>query len=137
MGVSFWKVGYQRGAVATSVLHDSHNISVIGANDADMAVAVNRVAEIEGGIVVVNDGKVMAEISLPIGGIMTDRPLDEVVVALDKINEEADKLEPGELGPHPVDSQTFIFLTCFPWGIVLTDLGLFNARTGDKIPAVW
>jgi len=137
LGVSFWKVGYQRGAVATSVLHDSHNISVIGANDADMAVAVNRVAEIEGGIVVVNDGKVMAEISLPIGGIMTDRPLDEVVVALDKINEEADKLEPGELGPHPVDSQTFIFLTCFPWGIVLTDLGLFNARTGDKIPAVW
>ncbi|MCW4013199.1 MAG: amidohydrolase family protein [Candidatus Bathyarchaeota archaeon] len=137
LGVSFWKVGYQRGAVATSVLHDSHNISVIGANDADMAAAVNRVAEIEGGIVVVDDGKVMAEISLPIGGIMTDRPLDEVVAALDKINMEADKLEPGELGDHPVDSQTFIFLTCFPWGIVLTDLGLYNARTGEKIPAVW
>jgi adenine deaminase len=102
-----------------------------------MATAVNRVAEIEGGIVVVNDGKVMAEISLPIGGIMTDRPLDEVVAALDKINMEVDKLEPSELGEHPVDSQTFIFLTCFPWGIVLTDLGLFNTRTGEKIPAVW
>jgi len=137
LGVSFWKVGYQRGAVATSVLHDSHNISVIGANDADMATAVNRIAEIEGGIVVVDGGEIKAEISLPIGGIMTDRPLDEVVAALDKINAEADKLEPGELGAHPVDSQTFIFLTCFPWAIVLTDLGLFNARTGEKIPAVW
>jgi len=137
LGVSFWKVGYQRGAVASSVLHDSHNISVIGANDSDMATAVNRVAEIEGGIVVVNNGKILAEISLPIGGIMTDRPLDEVVAALDKINMEVDKLEPSELGEHPVDSQTFIFLTCFPWGIVLTDLGLFNTRTGEKIPAVW
>ncbi len=137
LGVSYWKVGYQRGAVATSVLHDSHNISVIGANDADMASAVNRIAEIEGGIVVVDGGKIKAEISLPIGGIMTDRPLDEVVAKLDRINLEADKLEPGELGAHPVDSQTFIFLTCFPWGIVLTDLGLFNARTGEKIPSVW
>jgi adenine deaminase len=137
LGVSFWKVGYQRGAVASSVLHDSHNISVIGANDADMATAVNRVAENEGGIVVVDNGVIKAEISLSIGGIMTDRPLDEVVSALDRINEEADKLEPGELGAHSVDSQTFIFLTCFPWGIVLTDLGLFNARTGEKIPSVW
>ena len=128
LGVSFWKVGYQRGAVASSVLHDS---------DADMAAAVNRVAEIEGGIVVVDGSEVKAEISLPIGGIMTDSPLDEVVAALDKINMDADKLEPGELGDHPVDSQTFIFLTCFPWGIVLTDLGLYNARTGEKIPAVW
>lgn len=137
LGASFWKVGYQRGSVASSVLHDSHNISVIGACDADMATAVNRVAEIEGGIVVVDGGEVKAEISLPIGGIMTDSPLDEVVAALDKINIEADKLEPGELGDHPVDSQTFIFLTCFPWGIVLTDLGLYNVRTGEKIPAVW
>lgn len=137
LGVSFWKVGYQRGAVATSVLHDSHNISVIGANDHDMATAVNRVAEIEGGIVVVDSGEVKAEISLPIGGIMTDRPLDEVVTALDKINMEAEQLEPNELGDHPVDSQTFIFLTCFPWGIVLTDKGLYNARSGEKIPSVW
>ncbi|MFH1178722.1 MAG: adenine deaminase C-terminal domain-containing protein [Candidatus Bathyarchaeota archaeon] len=137
MGVSFWKVGYQRGAVASSVLHDSHNISVIGATDADMAYAVNRVAEIEGGIVVVYDGRVMAEVQLPIGGIMSDRPVDEVVQALNHVNEEADKLKPGALGAHPVDSQTFIFLTCFPWGIVLTDQGLYNVRTGEKLPAVW
>jgi len=137
LGVSFWSVGYQRGAVASSVLHDSHNISVIGATDEDMAYAVNRVAEIEGGIVVVHDGKVMAEVSLPIGGIMSDRPVDEVVQALNRVNFEADKLEPGDLGDHPVDSQTFLFLTCFPWGIVLTDKGLYNVRTGEKLHAVW
>ncbi len=138
IGTSFWELGYQRGAIAMSVLHDTHNISVVGATDADMAVAVNRVAEIRGGIVVVNDGEVKAEIPLPIAGLMTDKPLLEVVARLNRINEEAAKLGPGKLlGPHPVDTQTFIFLTCFPWGIVLTDRGLVNVRTGEALPAIW
>jgi adenine deaminase len=138
IGTSFWELGYQYGAVAMSVLHDTHNISVVGATDSDMAVAVNRVAELRGGVVVVRDGKVKAEVSLPIAGLMSDRPLPEVVAGLDKVNEEAAKLKPGKLlGPHPVDNQSFIFLTCFPWGIVLTDRGLVNVRTGEPVPAVW
>jgi adenine deaminase len=138
IGISFWEIGYQHGAVAMSVLHDTHNISVVGATDSDMAAAVNRIAEIGGGIVVVRDGAVKAEIALPIAGLMTDKPLPEVVAGLDKINEEATKLTPGKLlGPNSVDMQTFIFLTCFPWGIVLTDRGLFNVRTGKPTPAVW
>jgi adenine deaminase len=69
---------------------------------------------------------------------MTDRPLSEVVAGLDRVNEEATKLSPGKLlGPNPVDTQTFIFLTCFPWGIVLTDMGLINVRTGQPILPVW
>lgn len=138
VGVSFWELGYQRGAVAMSVLHDTHNISVVGATDADMAAAVNRVAEIGGGIVVVRDGAVKAEVPLPIAGLMTDRPLPEVVASLEKVNEEAAKLSPGRLlGSNPVDTQTFIFLTCYPWGIVLTDRGLVNVRSGEAVPAVW
>jgi adenine deaminase len=91
-----------------------------------------------GGIVVVRDGVVKAEVPLPIAGLMTDRPLPEVVAGLDSVNEEAAKLGPGKLlGLTPVDTQTFIFLTCFPWGIVLTDRGLVNVRTGQPVPAVW
>ncbi|MCX6648346.1 MAG: amidohydrolase family protein [Candidatus Bathyarchaeota archaeon] len=138
IGVSFWELGYQHGAVAMSVLHDTHNISVVGATDSDMAAAVNRVAEMGGGIAVVRDGAVKAAVPLPIAGLMTDRPLPEVVAGLDRVNEEAAKLHPGKLlGPNPVDTQTFIFLTCFPWGIVLTDRGLVNVRTGQPVPTVW
>ncbi len=138
MGLSFWELGYKHGAVAMSVLHDTHNISVVGATDSDMARAVNRVAEMGGGIVVVRDGVVKAEVPLPIAGLMTDRPLPEVVAGLERVNEEAAKLGPGKLlGLTPVDTQTFIFLTCFPWGIVLTDRGLVNVRTGQPVPAVW
>ena len=138
IGISFWELGYQHGAVAMSVLHDTHNISVVGANDPDMARAVNRVAEMGGGIAVVRDGAVKAGVPLPIAGLMTDRPLPEVVAGLDRVNEEATKLSPGKLlGPNPVDTQTFIFLTCFPWGIVLTDMGLINVRTGQPILPVW
>ncbi len=137
MGISFWELGYRHGAVAMSVLHDTHNISVIGATDSDMALAVNRVAEMGGGIVVVRDGVVKADVPLPIAGLMTDRPLTEVITGLDRVNEEAAKLGPGKLlGSNPVDTQTFIFLTCFPWGIVLTDRGLVNVRTGQPVPGV-
>jgi adenine deaminase len=138
LGVSFWEIGYQHGAVAMSVLHDSHNISVVGATDSDMARAVNRVAEMGGGIAIVRDGDVKAEVPLPIAGLMTDRPLPEVVAGLDRVNEEATKLSPGKLlGPNPVDTQTFIFLTCYPWGIVLTDRGFINVRTGQPVSPVW
>ena len=138
MGISFWELGYKNGAIAMSVLHDTHNISVVGSTDLDMAIAANRVAEMGGGIAVVRQGVVKAEVSLPIAGLMTDKPLEEVVEGLNKVNEEAVKLEPGKLlGPNPVDTQSFIFLTCFPWGIVLTDRGLVNVRTGQPVPTVW
>ncbi|MQT14013.1 adenine deaminase [Segnochrobactrum spirostomi] len=63
--------GLKRGAIASSVGHDSHNITVIGADEADMARAVNRLGEIRGGFVVVEDGRVTAEIALPVAGLMS------------------------------------------------------------------
>ena len=65
----------KRGAIASSVGHDSHNICVVGANEADMAAAVNRLREIEGGFAVAEGGKVIAELALPVAGLMS---LDEL-----------------------------------------------------------
>ena len=73
IGLGFWQWGLRRGAIATSVMHDSHNIAVIGANDPDMALAVNRVAEIGGGIVVAGEGKILPA-SPPCMGAITDAP---------------------------------------------------------------
>ena len=70
--------GLKRGAVATSVSHDSHNIIVVGANEADMAAAANRVAENKGGIVVMEDGQIKGEVVLAIAGLMSDDTLEHV-----------------------------------------------------------
>jgi adenine deaminase len=70
--------GLTEGAVATSVSHDSHNIICVGCSDEDMAFAVNRIAENKGGIVVVKNGAVIAELPLEIAGLMSSKPLVEV-----------------------------------------------------------
>lgn len=70
--------GLKRGAIASSVGHDSHNICVVGADDADMALAANRLGEIEGGFVVVEGGRVLAELALPVAGLMSLAGHDEV-----------------------------------------------------------
>lgn len=66
------------GALASSVNHDAHNIAVFGASYEDMALAANRLAEINGGYVLVRDGEVVAELPLPIAGLMSDRPIEEI-----------------------------------------------------------
>ena len=90
MGIGYLNgYGLKAGAIATSVSHDSHNIICVGANDQDMAFAANRIAENRGGIVVVKDGKVLAELPLEIGGIMTDHPLPQVNTLLESAKEAA------------------------------------------------
>ena len=81
--------GLKAGAIATSVAHDSHNIICVGANDADMAFAVNRIAENHGGIVVVKDGQVIAELQLEIAGLMTNQNLVSVNEQLENAKEAA------------------------------------------------
>jgi len=88
--------GLRFGAVATSVSHDSHNIICVGENDADMALAANRVAENRGGIVVVRDGRVLAELQLEIAGIMSEQSLTEVNTRLENAKQAA-----YELGVNP------------------------------------
>ncbi len=81
--------GLTAGAVATSVSHDSHNIICVGCTDEDMALAANRIAENHGGIVVVKDGQVLAELKLEIAGLMSQQSLPEVNAQLEKAKQTA------------------------------------------------
>ncbi len=138
VGVSFWRLGFQRGAVAGSIAHDHHNIWVAGADDGDMAAAVNRVAEMEGGFAVVEKGRVLAEMALPIAGLMTDRPLETVVREIQGVERATRSLGPAEaLGPDASMYLTYVTLTCYPWVFNLTDQGLLDLRSGEKLPVVW
>ncbi|MCE3249760.1 MAG: ade, partial [Geminicoccaceae bacterium] len=74
--------GGLRGALASSIGHDCHNIIAVGADDAEMALAVNRLIELQGGAVAVADGAVRAELPLPIAGLMSERPFEEVASGL-------------------------------------------------------
>ena len=71
--------GLERGAIASTVAHDAHNVVVVGMNDASMAAAVRRLANRGGGIVVVDGAEVLAELPLPVAGLLSDAPLEEVV----------------------------------------------------------
>ena len=90
IGIGFLQgYGLKSGAVATSISHDSHNIIVVGTSEADMAAAVNRVVELNGGIVVWDGGQPIAEVPLAIAGIMSDEPLVEVNRKLEDAKEKA------------------------------------------------
>ena len=126
VGKSFIKnFGLKSGAIAISVGHDHHNITVVGIDSEDMAFAVNRVAELQGGLVLVENGKVLAEIPLPICGLLSD--LDGETVA-DKLEEMIAILRTmGCEVPSPnitLSFITLIFIPCFG----ITDQGLFDVR---------
>ncbi len=84
--------GLQKGAVATSIGHDSHNLVIAGTNDADMALAGNRVIENEGGLVIAVDGTIQADLPLPVAGLMADLPLEEVDRRLEEMKAILEKL---------------------------------------------
>lgn len=71
-------LGIKRGAIASSVSHDSHNLIIVGTNEEDMAVAGNRIRQLGGGMVVVNNGEILAELPLPIAGLMSDQSVNEI-----------------------------------------------------------
>lgn len=116
-----------RGAVATTVSHDSHNIVVIGASHADMALAANRLVELGGGYSIAVDGKLLFELPLPIAGLMSERPLEEVAEQTRML--EAILLE--ELGctfpTRPIMSLNFLCLPNIP-KFGFTDKGLVSSE---------
>lgn len=138
IGVSFWELGFDEGAIAWTVNHDHHNLAVFGATDEDMAAAANRCAAIEGGYVIVKDGKVLAELPLTIGGLMSDEDPYAVAEKIRTLDRVAASLHPApSLAEHPTDRITFMNLTCDPWKYSLTDLGLFNLETQARMPVVF
>jgi len=115
--------GLQRGALASSVAHDAHNLVVVGMTDRDMAFAVQRLAEIGGGIVAVAEGRVLAECPLPIAGLLSDASLDEVVAQSRACNEAAHAL--GWTGATPFLTLAFLALSVIPH-LKITDHGLVD-----------
>jgi adenine deaminase len=126
-----WGVGLERGAIASSVAHDSHNIVVIAANDGDMRAAVMAIAGMGGGQVVVSDGEIRAACPLPIAGLMSDRPLEEVRDQVAALNETAHEL--GCTLPDPLMTMAFLPLAVIP-SLRLTDKGLVDVNKFDVVP---
>jgi adenine deaminase len=117
--------GLKRGALASSIAHDAHNIVVVGADDIDMYTAVKEVERLQGGLVVAAGGQVLARLELPVAGLLSDKPLETVVANLESLEKVA-----GELGttlPSPFATLSFLALPVIP-ELRLTDLGLVDVK---------
>ena len=134
VGCGFMKgYGLKRGAIALSVAHDSHNMIVVGTNDDDMAFAITSLAEQKGGIVLIEGGKVIESMPMPIAGIMSDQSGEWVMERLNAITEASRKhLEISE-DVNPVMTLSFMSLCVIP-EIKLTDRGLFDVPSFQFIP---
>lgn len=125
IGIGYIKgYGLTSGAVASSISHDSHNIIAVGTNDSDIAAAVNRIAELGGGIVVVENGAVVSEVRLSIAGLMSESPLSEVNSQLERTKKAAfDRGVSKDVDPFMTLS--FISLKVVP-AIRITTRGVYD-----------
>src|SRR3954469_19673107 len=132
VGVGFVRgSGLQRGALASTVAHDAHNLVVVGASDDDMLAAVARAAEIGGGIVAVEDGRVLAECPLPVAGLFSVAPLADVIEQSRACNDAATAL--GWTGATPFLSMSFLALSVIP-ALKITDRGLVDVERFELVP---
>jgi adenine deaminase len=123
--------GLREGAFASTVSHDAHNLIVVGVSDADMEACARRLAELGGGIVVVRDGAVLAELPLPVAGLMSDRPGAEVGAALGELRDAARALGVGLRAPFMALS--FLGLSVIP-SLKITDRGLVDVDRFELVP---
>ena len=123
--------GLERGALASTVAHDAHNIVVVGMTDRDMAFAVERLVEIGGGVVAVDGLHVLAECPLPIAGLLADASLAEVVAWSRACNEAAHGL--GWTGATPFLTLSFLGLSVIPH-LKITDRGLVDVDRFELVP---
>jgi adenine deaminase len=123
--------GLQRGALASTVAHDAHNIVVVGMDDGDMTRAVERLGELGGGIVVVDGGEVKAELPLPVAGLLADAPLAEVIEKSLACNDAARQV--GWSGATPFLTLSFLGLSVIP-SLKITDRGLVDVDRFEIVP---
>ncbi|MCS7206964.1 MAG: adenine deaminase [Dehalococcoidia bacterium] len=119
--------GLQRGALATSVAHDSHNIVVVGVSDEDILTAVREIERLRGGLTVVAQGKVLGSLALPIAGLLSPEPLEKVAQTVEELERLA-----GDLGcrvASPFAVLSFLALPVIP-ELKLTDRGLVDVMAG-------
>ncbi|MEH7418390.1 adenine deaminase [Neobacillus drentensis] len=124
-------LGLKSGAIATTIAHDSHNLIIAGTNNYDMVVAANAIKKMHGGMVVVNQGEVMASLELSIAGLMSDLPYQEVYSQLNEINLALRTLGANEQF-NPFLTLSFLSLPVIP-ELKLTDQGLFQVSTFKHI----
>ena len=123
--------GLRSGAIGSTLSHDAHNAVVVGVDDTSMAFAVRRLANVGGGIVVVEGGRLLAELPLPVAGILSDAPLAEVVAASDAVVAAA-----RELGcdiEAPFQLLAFLALSVIP-ALKITDRGLVDVERFELVP---
>ena len=123
--------GLERGAFASTFSHDAHNLVVVGVDDEDMARAVERLVELGGGLVVVDGGTVTAELPLPVAGLLSDRPLAEVIAASEATVAAVHAL--GSKVESPFQSLAFLALSVIP-SLKLTDRGLVDVDRFELVP---
>ena len=123
--------GLKRGAIASSVAHDSHNIIVVGADDADMMAAARAVADMGGGLAAVENGAVRDHLPLPIAGLMSDQPLEVVREEMEKLLAVAREM--GSQLHDPFMAMSFLALPVIP-ALKLTDRGLVDVNRFEFVP---
>jgi Adenine deaminase len=124
-------IGLKRGAYASTVAHDAHNVVVIGVDDADMAACACRLADIGGGIVVAEGGRVVEELPLPVAGLMSDLPLASVYDRLASMERRLATL--GVTMTAPFMTLSFLALSVIP-ELKITDRGLVDVTRFELVP---
>jgi adenine deaminase len=123
--------GLRRGALASTFSHDAHNVVVVGMSDGEMALAVQRLVELGGGLVVVDGESVTAELPLPVAGLISDRPLGEVIAASAATVAAVHAL--GSQVASPFQSLAFLALSVIP-SLKITDRGLVDVDRFELVP---
>ena len=123
-------IGLKRGAIASTVAHDSHNLVVAGTNDEDMLLAIEEADRMQGGLVIVDGGIVLASVPLRVGGIMSEKPYEEVIKELHQLHEQL--ATQAEEGQNIFMILSFLCLPVIP-RLKLTDRGLFDVDSFQHI----
>ena len=123
-------IGIRRGAIAGTVAHDHHNIVVIGTDDGSMRTAVRAVVALRGGLAVVDGERVLASLALPVGGLMSEAPIEEIRVSLNEVVEAARRL--GSPLHDPLMTMSFLALEVIP-KLKITDLGLVDVEAFEPV----
>lgn len=123
--------GLKRGALGTSVAHDSHNIVVVGTNNEDIYLAVKEIERNQGGLAAVDRGRIVASLALPVAGLLSLEPLEAVAHHLEELDQAARDL--GCVAPSPFSILSFLALPVIP-ELKLTDRGLVDVMAGRLLP---
>ncbi|MCI5143356.1 MAG: adenine deaminase [Candidatus Electrothrix sp. ATG1] len=132
VGIGFVQgFGFREGAIASTVAHDSHNLIVVGTDDAAMMLAIKKIHEMQGGLVVAAGDRVLENLPLPIAGLMTTEPAEEVCIRLRSLEGAVRQL--GVTGKNPFMLLSFLALPVIP-ALKITDKGLVDVFKFSRVP---